>query len=220
MKPSNFIDMTGMRFGRLVALRQAPTRRPGGPSFWLCCCDCGVEKEVAGNKLRSGRQMSCGCYHRDICTTHGGSKSQLYTVWHGMKGRCLTPSFRQFEDYGGRGIKLCPDWMEFAPFAQWADDSGYEPGLTLDRMDNDGDYVPANCRWATRHQQARNRSNNLCAPGGELWRDKAVANGINASAFYHRVCIYGWDPQRASSEPMGKPRRKPKTSASQAARPA
>jgi hypothetical protein len=154
---SEIIDLTGKRFGRWVALTLHPERsRFGEGARWHCRCDCGGERIVRGFSLQSGRSKSCGCFSRERATKHGLSHTRAYRIWIGVKVRCLNPQATGYSYYGGRGIGIYDDWREnFLAF--YADMGEPPPGMSLDRIDNDGNYEPGNCRWATVAEQLANR---------------------------------------------------------------
>ncbi len=149
----------GQRFSRLTVLIPAVQTDKHSNVKALFRCDCGIEKLIYVNGVRSGKVKSCGCLSKEAsrkrATTHGKSNSTLYAVWEGIKARCLNKNAANYKNYGGRGIKLCERWMDFAAFdfdigSQWA------PGLEIDRINNDGDYEPGNCRWVTHQENSSN----------------------------------------------------------------
>ena len=158
---SKINDLTNKKFGKLEVIKYYGSNK-NGRALWLCKCECGNMKVVVGNSLLNKATISCGCYNKEQArerrTKHSMSYSKLYKVWGGMKTRCYNKNFVYYRNYGGRGIKICDEWLtNFLLFYNWAINNGYEEGLTIDRINNDGDYEPSNCRWITRAEQNRNQ---------------------------------------------------------------
>ena len=156
-KSSKAIDVTGQRFGRLVVVGRS-SRQSSAGALWVCTCDCGGEAVTTSLKLRVGHTKSCGCLNaearRAASVTHGASKpgNRTYRSWKEMRQRCNNHNSDKWKWYGGRGIKICQRWNDFALFLA---DMGERPeGTSIDRINPDGDYEPSNCRWATPLQQA------------------------------------------------------------------
>lgn len=158
----NFNDLTSIRYGRLVAL-EAVGKDKNRHIMWECVCDCGNKKIIAGTSLMSGYTISCGCYQKEVIgksgITHGKSNTKLYNVYRGMIGRCYGKD-RKYEKRYKDKIFICERWL--SSFQNFYDDmaSSYQEGLSLDRIDNNGNYCPENCRWTTAEVQANNKSNN------------------------------------------------------------
>lgn len=154
-RPKNY-NLLNKRFGYLV-VKEFLGINNQRQAEWRCACDCGNETIATTGQLNHGLK-SCGCFAIDKATTHGMSDTRPYSIWLGMKSRCDNPNTFNYADYGGRGISYCPDWAAFESF--WRDmRDNYSDHKTLDRIDNDKDYGPKNCRWATTKQQNNNKSN-------------------------------------------------------------
>lgn len=151
-------DINNQRFGRLIAVKRVGIGSNGSMK-WLCLCDCGNETIASQGNLHAGNIKSCGCLHIDKTrmanTTHGLKNTRLYRIWHGMKCRCCNPTDAKFHMYGGKGVKICSQWIyDFQSFYNWALLNGYSDDLTIDRINSSGDYCPENCRWLTRGDNA------------------------------------------------------------------
>lgn len=202
MKVKNLI---GRRFGRLFVINEAPSRRTkGGTSvrMWLCKCDCGNEVILSTGNITSGNTKSCGCYKKDknssVFTTHGKTGTKLYRVWSSIKDRCFRESSRQYCDYGGRGITMCNEWTkDFQAFYEWALSNGYKEGLTIERIDVNGNYCPDNCTWIPKEQQSRNRRN--CHYIFYKGETKTLSEW---SRILHidRECVRNWEKKLGSGE--------------------
>jgi len=198
-RPRHFIDLTGLRFGRLFVTAYHGML-PGSHDAWLCTCDCGQIKIIRGTNLRHSQSISCGCWYKEqrrvIRRTHGMTYTLTYRTWTSMKRRCQNPNTLNYSRYGGRGITVCDRWQKFENF--WADMGEQPKGVTLERRNNDRSYSPENCRWATSLEQARNKRNTLTVlhDGTTLtlrqWADKL---GISYHTLYFRF-VRNWPTGR------------------------
>ncbi len=204
-------DLTGRRFGRLLARQISETRR-GGRISWDCLCDCGNSFVATAKSLKNGNTSSCGCFRREVTgksrRTHGRSHDSMHSTWLAMNDRCCNPNTPTYAYYGGRGIKVCDRWRGTNGFLNFVADMGERPaeGMTLDRIDNDGGYEPGNVRWATRDEQAsNNRRNRFVTYQGATKTLSQWARhfGFRPQIFIGRLRI-GWDFERAALTPVGK----------------
>ena len=156
-------DLTGKTFNNWYVIERAPNRKKA--LMWLCECRlCGAKKEVAGTSLKSGTSRNCVCVRKNgLHRTHGLSNHRLYRVWQRMKGCTTNPLHQDFKHYGARGIRICQEWYDdFKVFYDWAISNGYRQGLTIERVNVDGNYEPANCTWIPQSEQVKNRRCTRC----------------------------------------------------------
>lgn len=199
---SKIVDLTGQRFGRLTVL-EITNKKKYGKILWHCKCDCGNTKEATNSSLKCGDVKSCGCLQKDTRrinakniktkTKHGMCEKRLYRIYHNMISRCYRKCTNGYENYGGRGIKVCEQWLGekgFINFMNWSLSNGYNDELTIDRIDSNGNYEPNNCRWATRKDQCNNRRNNIILE----YKDKKYSvskwseiTGIKKTVIYQRL---------------------------------
>lgn len=156
--PSRYRNLAGLKFGHLT-----PVKFVGKNKFrmalWECLCDCGKVFTIHCGDLTSGNTSSCGCHSKDHCTTHGMTKTKTYAAWSSMIDRCSNPNNKHWKDYGGRGIRVCERWQKFEFFLE--DMKECPTGLSLDKIDNNKDYEPGNCRWISMKDQQSNKRTNV-----------------------------------------------------------
>lgn len=210
-------NLTGKRFGKLVASKCVGKDRHNN-AVWLCRCDCGREKTVASRSLVSGNTRSCGCLETGRFINglggkrHGGSNERLYRVWGGMRNRCYDENRPEYPNYGGRGIRVCDEWLhDYAAFRKWAYENGFDPDLSgyecsIDRIDVNGDYRPDNCRWIPMSEQGWNtRRIGMIEYRGEPMTlvEASGLYGIAAKTIKGRL-KRGWPVERAVETPARK----------------
>ena len=186
-------DITGQRFGKLVAIKmvQKNSNIKSRHAVWLCKCDCGNEAIIDGVRLRNGKTRSCGCYAkertRERMTTHGMTKTRLFGIWQGMRDRCNNTMSKAYINYGGRGITVCDEWKnDFKAFYDWAFGNGYRDNLTIERINVNGNYCPENCMWIPFEEQSKNRRN-VSIYNGLSQRQWALRLNLNpVTLFNHR----------------------------------
>lgn len=202
-------DLTGMKFGRLTVISRAPNKK--NHTKWNCICECGNSAIVDAYALTKGLTRSCGCLASEtaakLLSTHGYSKTKLYSVYKAMRARCENPNTKHYEDYGGRGIFVCNEWKSNrVSFFKWAEENGYHEGLSIDRIDVDGNYEPSNCRWITmQEQQLNKRTNRILTINGvskpcKCWADEAH---ISDKTLDKRLRL-GWNNYDAVFKPIKK----------------
>lgn len=187
--------MVGQPYGRWTVLSYSHTKGPH--KYYNCRCECGKERPVQGWSLVYGKTLSCGCLRKEVNSelhaTHRSCSHPAYKTWTGMKKRCQNEDAQNYKYYGGRGIRVCEQWATFEGF--WADmGSTWEPGLTIERNDNDGGYTPDNCRWATMLEQAQNKrtSRIIDTPWGPIIQAEAARRaGISVQTLSSRMRA-GW----------------------------
>lgn len=207
-------SIIGKRFGKLEVIGYVPQK--GKKTYWLCKCDCGNIKEVDGDALVRGRVISCGCSLKKTGKEnpkfkHGLTNSRIMNIWIKMKGRCYNTNDMSYNNYGGRGIKVCDEWRnDVKSFYEWSIQNGYAENLTIDRIDVNGDYEPENCRWVDRKTQCNNqRNNHYVEYRGEKLTLAQVQDKYGVDQ--HRIAcrlLRGWDVVRAIETPIKKRNKK------------
>jgi hypothetical protein len=191
--PRKAIDIMGEKFGKLTVLKRDNDRN-GNIVYWLCVCGCGKQISTTSYRLRKGKVKSCGCsryeYIGKANKTHGMSKTRIHKIWCHINERCNTKTHKQYSDYGGRGIKVYDEWSNnFSAFLNWAKENGYKDNLTIDRIDNDGDYRPDNCRWTDKFTQQNNQRRTVRITIGDVTKtlsEWALHTGINKATLSSR----------------------------------
>ena len=203
------IEMSGKRYGRLTVIGFSHLYNER-EAMWKCRCDCGAIFVSRGTDIRNGHTNSCGCYMKERATegktTHGHSQTKTHRIWLGINQRCYDPNHHKYEIYGGRGIKVCDRWRGAGKFENFLADMGECPdGFSIDRHpDNNGNYEPKNCRWATSKQQNRNRRDNKIIDvfGNKMTLAEACERyGVGYQCAYKRI-KRGWSIEKTLMEPQ------------------
>jgi len=189
-----FKNLIGQRFGRLTVVECNGINK-NHKIIWKCLCDCGNETIVIGAQMANGKTKSCGCLFREKITKHGLTGTKIYTAWNSMMSRCYHSKNKYYREYGARGISVCNKWHDAKAFHDWAVSNGYKDGLTIDRIHNDGNYEPSNCRWATIKEQSNNRRTNRLITINGITRNMtewAKVAGIKVVTLHARLRL-GWE---------------------------
>ena len=171
----------GEKYGKLTIIKRL--ENVGYHKYYLCQCDCGSQKRVRYQHLKDGKIKSCTCIRKAMITTHNMCHTRLNNIWRSMKQRCLNIKNTGYSYYGGRGIKICDEWLnDFQAFYNWAINNGYEEHLTLDRINTNGNYEPSNCRWVTKKEQANNtRKNRIIFYNDEVYTLSQLAEKLKVN---------------------------------------
>ena len=180
-----FINLTNQVFGRLTVIAYAGALRKA--THWFCECECGNVVKIGARNLVRGITKSCGCMRQEMMTTHGKARTCEYKIWQSMKARCKNPNAKAYPYYGGRGIKVCKRWL--AGFDSFYEDMGERPSEkhSLERVENNGDYSPENCKWVLRIEQSNNQRNNILATVGGQTKTIAQWSGGTQTKMYGRA---------------------------------
>jgi hypothetical protein len=214
---TRILDLSGQRFGKLVVLEYSHSK---SGAFWKCQCDCGNPKTLRGALLRYGSNASCGCGSKEAARRNCDTKRderrvpyphprKLKDLYRNMKARCYDHGNKRWANYCGRGIIVCDEWLnDIRAFYKWVMENGYEPGLSIDRIDVNGNYEPNNCRFATLIVQQNNTTRNRWL----TWKDRTLTVaewareiGVRCQALQHRV-TRGWPVERIFTQPFRAPR--------------
>lgn len=198
----NIIDLSGQRFGKLTVI--SFNKKENGHYYWNCVCDCGKECIKDGGKLRRNETKSCGCLRVEKNSKHHDYKTRLYRIYNGMKYSCNLKTDTGYKWYGSRGIKVCEEWMkDYQSFKNWALKNGYNDALSIERIDNDGDYEPNNCKWIPlREQPKHTRKTKQIEFNEKIYTMSGLAKefNINRHTLYSRL-KNGWSIEKALTPP-------------------
>lgn len=212
---NNSTEWLGKRFGRLTVVDFAHAEPPYRGWLWVCRCDCGNIRTLMVGDVKQGKTRSCGCLHNEVCVEKASKfmysvkeHKRLYSIYNGIKKRCYRASEPRYKDYGARGIKMCDDWLNartgFDNFVEWSLSNEYSEDKTIDRIDVNGDYEPANCRWVSLIEQSLNKRDTLWVSyKGEHVPLKVLCDrlGVNYDTVHNRVYALNWSVESAIDTP-------------------
>lgn len=199
--------LIGNRYGKLTV--NAFGYKQNNKNFWECVCECGQVTFVRTADLNRGHTKSCGCFQKEQASQSSyrnglGNHDRLYRIFYGMKARCYNENHKSYKSYGGRGIAICNEWIQdVTRFREWALTNGYDDSLSIDRINNNGNYEPSNCRWVSKKVQNNNRQNNTYLEfEGErkTIAEWSVATGLSASVISDRLSLK-WSVEKALTTP-------------------
>ena len=218
MKVGTAVNHKGNTYGLLTVIEATNKRGHGGSIIWKCKCQCGNIVEVESREIRT--RKSCGCLRKarsldfgERMMKHSESHTRLYGIWSNIKNRCCNPNDKRYKDYGGRGVQICDEWANsYTCFANWAKAHGYNEKLSIDRIDNNGNYNPQNCKWSTSKEQAVNkRSNKIITFKGKTMTMKEWADEVRLPyGCLQTRMIRGWTEEEALTTPIQQHRKKVK----------
>lgn len=202
-------DLSGQRFGNLIAIKPIGKNEKNGQTLWLCKCDCGNDHITTTTYLVTGDCKSCGCLNskrfRKMITKHGMANTRIYNIWQNIKRRCRNKNHPRYKDYGKRGIDICNEWEDFNEFYQWAITNGYQDNLTIERIDNDKGYSPDNCRWITMNEQQFNkRTTHYLTYKGvtKTLTEWAKIKNMRVQTLASRINRFHWSVEKALETPI------------------
>lgn len=193
------LSLLNKRFGKLLVIKELKISNRYG-RLWLCKCDCGNQIARNAGFLNSGGNTSCGCDNHKFKPIHGGYNTRIYSIWNGMRFRCYNKISEAYENYGGRGITMCKEWLEdFLVFKEWALNNNYSDKLSIERIDVNGNYCPENCKWIPLKEQSRNKRNNIWITLNgvtKIMKEWALEKGLCHKRVSARLKA-GWTPEEA-----------------------
>ena len=212
---NNSTEWLGKRFGRLRIVGFVHASPPYRGWWWVCECDCGSSKTLIPGDVKSGKVRSCGCLHNEVCSERASKfthsvydHKRLYSIYNGIKKRCYSDSEPRYKDYGARGIEMCDEWLNssngFDNFVEWSLANGYNDALSIDRVDVNGNYCPANCRWISIQDQANNkRDTKWVEYKGERVQLKKLCDklGVTYDTVHNRIYNLKWSVEDAIEKP-------------------